>query len=385
LPNHVTTHLRSTPRVIDLIVNAEGEADFNKLVPMPEILRDKSPSSAAVDWAHFAFGTFTINDLRAATPEPGDAFRRGDYGAAAKSLEQSNRIRMLTVGPYPKDFRDDDFEEYLNCLRALKQTGFAYWYDWANENWGTKWNAYESNRIAPDHLSFQTAWSVPSKMLMAIHERLEEGEVLFVKYADEDFGANCGEITLVGGSEKAGIIKPEAYTPAAYRLALDVIYDGKVPEGATLREDGSIRWDDDDEDYGMTRIERIEAACRIVAGLTDTSPHSRCLSARDQVRAALASSDDPIEGMDRVLLSQLRDRMVRWRNNSLHDESYEGEEFTLEGHEVEMAADAIMRALTMQYYQSEGAKALKRISEFDCRCTGVWECPRCIAKEAIKK
>ena len=50
-------------------------------------------------------------------------------------------------------------------LRAVVETGFASWYPWSLENWGTTWGAYRVKVV--DHLTdrfeftFETAWAFP--------------------------------------------------------------------------------------------------------------------------------------------------------------------------------------------------------------------------------
>lgn len=69
------------------------------------------------------------------------------------------------------------------------------WYEWNIKNWGTKWNAYSQNSFPEDDISneitFQTAWSTPEPIILAL-SKLFPNVVIKVKFADEDFGSNCG-------------------------------------------------------------------------------------------------------------------------------------------------------------------------------------------------
>jgi hypothetical protein len=69
----------------------------------------------------------------------------------------------MQEGPYPIDWSTEDFEQLLRCMRSLREYGHTSWYEWSNANWGTKWNAYEINRISDTVIKFQTAWSMPAK------------------------------------------------------------------------------------------------------------------------------------------------------------------------------------------------------------------------------
>lgn len=69
------------------------------------------------------------------------------------------------------------------------------WYDWHCEYWGTKWNAYDGYTMQGiDYVTlvFSTAWSYPDGI---IRELINMGYELEYKYADEDFGHNCGIIS----------------------------------------------------------------------------------------------------------------------------------------------------------------------------------------------
>ena len=68
------------------------------------------------------------------------------------------------------------------------------WYTWRNKYWGTKWRAYECNSIIKDDsitFIFSTAWSMPYPIIE--HLRLL-GYEFELKYADEDYGSNCGTL-----------------------------------------------------------------------------------------------------------------------------------------------------------------------------------------------
>lgn len=69
------------------------------------------------------------------------------------------------------------------------------WYKWHCTYWGTKWGAYDCYTIIGKsfiQFVFSTAWNVAQPII----ERLSLlGFPLEVKYADEDWGSNCGVVT----------------------------------------------------------------------------------------------------------------------------------------------------------------------------------------------
>jgi hypothetical protein len=210
------------------VLDYMGESfDFNKILPMPEVFNGHSPHHGVVEVAKFAMGLITVTDLE---KSPAEAFKAGDYGAAASILERSNTIRHLRSGPYPKDYSDKDFADFLQCCRGIKETGFAYWYDWSCAHWGTKWNAYSVKRVSPTIVRFQTAGSAPLPVLYALSLRFPLA-LLTLRWADEDYGCNAGVMSWLDGSESGGLL--ENNSREARDLAFELCYANALPEGAT--------------------------------------------------------------------------------------------------------------------------------------------------------
>ena len=120
--------------------------------------------------------------------------------------------------------------------RNLNKYGYRSWYDWANEKWGTKWNAYNQTYSSNSEFQFDTAWKSPLPLIIELSKQNPELEIK-VKYADEDFGYNCGEYTIKNGK----IINDLDIVPGskeAYELAIEVLG----------RPDG-IEWDEEKQSY----------------------------------------------------------------------------------------------------------------------------------------
>ena len=73
------------------------------------------------------------------------------------------------------------------------------WYEWHIANWGTKWNAYEGYTIiGKTQLTFvfNTAWCIPIQIYSLLGALcVKSGYSMEVRYADEDYGSNCGTLT----------------------------------------------------------------------------------------------------------------------------------------------------------------------------------------------
>ena len=74
------------------------------------------------------------------------------------------------------------------------------WYEWCNQNWGTKWNSCDNDiDIAGRTIIFSTAWSCPMPIVAALADKFPDVDFIW-KYADEDTGSNTGRIAYEGGN-----------------------------------------------------------------------------------------------------------------------------------------------------------------------------------------
>ena len=187
MPNHIQNQLIVTSKTneeLDLFINAiKGEdevIDFNTIIPMPQELKD-TESSTKVDSAVAYFVSKT------------------DKGT---ELKETSRFR------FPSTFyTQEKFDKYNeNELKELYELGERYynifktygyfnWYDWRLDNWGTKWNAYETSIGIPTQNSvrifFQTAWGGVPFVISKLVEKFPKLEFEY-KFADEDRGYNGG-------------------------------------------------------------------------------------------------------------------------------------------------------------------------------------------------
>ena len=100
---------------------------------------------------------------------------------------------------YPKS--DPRHEERIKERAMLKEKyGFEGWYDWCVENWGTKWNACETEYMEPSesdkapYYIFQTAWDSPIPVILEMSRQfptltfnLESEEESGEFYYEKDF------------------------------------------------------------------------------------------------------------------------------------------------------------------------------------------------------
>ena len=155
----------------------------------------------------------------------------------------------------PEHYEEDKAEHYAlieRAERAKAETGYADWYSWANNEWGTKWSmdvtgyTYDVDRDPEAiHISGNTAWAPPIALLEKISQK---------------FGVKVSIAYFEGGMDFVGA---------------SVIIDGTTYDSAGsfldhLPED--FDWDDDEsweihDDMRDRLIDHHERQAAIQAGL----------------------------------------------------------------------------------------------------------------------
>ena len=96
------------------------------------------------------------------------------------NVDFNNVIKMpeqLDIGAVP-------LKPNETMLKNKKETGYYSWCDWSIENWGTKWNAYESRRVGDNTVEFLTAWSPPIPVIEELSKKYPD-HVFKLSYRDE--------------------------------------------------------------------------------------------------------------------------------------------------------------------------------------------------------
>lgn len=159
MPNHVTNILKASEEVLTALVNGE-KVDFRNVLPW------NLPNEIG---SFYSMAEWLAEEELGLKPE---------FMSSTESSQEIVAQKNLMVENY-------------------KQTGYFHEIDFARKEWGTKWNAYDSN-IQKDRLIFQTAWSAPIKVIIALSKQFPNEEITLT-YADEDIGNNCGRIIFNGG------------------------------------------------------------------------------------------------------------------------------------------------------------------------------------------
>lgn len=213
MPNHVRNILTFPDFAnLDLFTVTDGkkEFDFNKLLPMPEDLNVTSGSITDIACLVYLY-VIRLKQINGyvfdmSSNDKSILFTKESESAFQFALQTYNRLSYTfhdydsfkeTLIKYPDTIQDlcDSGKHYLI---NYKKYGSLDWYGWCNENWGTKWNAYECEVINDSTYSFWTAWATPERIFKALHERFPDVEFSVI-FADEDIASNCGRLSIMDG------------------------------------------------------------------------------------------------------------------------------------------------------------------------------------------
>lgn len=193
MPNNIANKLvvnANTQKEIDdflyAIIGVErGEVlhiDFEKILPTPECL--EGPDSHTEHSLYYYLMTTGKEDM---------VDRWLSYP------------QLLSMDIY-KDKTEEELSDYKirgeEIFNIALQYGAIDWYDWRISNWGTKWNAYETDIDSCDgsvEIYFCTANNGVVPIIKKLVEKYPHLEFIY-KFADEVIANNCGEIYGVDGS-----------------------------------------------------------------------------------------------------------------------------------------------------------------------------------------
>ncbi|MBQ4447480.1 MAG: hypothetical protein II897_04215 [Clostridia bacterium] len=223
MPNYITNVLEldcSDKRFLDVanFVKGDGELgefDFNTLVKMPEEL-DVECGSRGSD-AHRKYISF-LNNLK-----------EGMTAEEVEELEKSYKAQLR---------EEKDWELGKQYYENQRKYGSTTWYDWCVRNWGTKWNACDSDYDPLCHtFTFQTALEGVPNLVKLLSEKFPDVTIDY-SFADEDIGYNVGVIRFQNGDDTSSEF-PEGGSKRAYELAAEIMGVDLKERGYELTKDGT--------------------------------------------------------------------------------------------------------------------------------------------------
>lgn len=249
MPNHVRNIIRikGNPEQVQEILTAVqsdqdgiGSFDFNKLLPMPKSLDIECSTrtkKAIRLYQDFFKESAAISLLFLHAPD---------------STEKQRQVDEL-LQKYDNLTKDDPelMEIGERCCRNIADYGCPTWYEWCNQNWGTKWNAYDCAPYSPgsSEISFNTAWSGIPKLLTLLSQRFPMIEFEYA-WADENVGYNVGIQTYLAGE----VIEENLPAPGcgeAYEMSALIRGEDLSDRGLFPSADGSTyEYQDREEEEG---------------------------------------------------------------------------------------------------------------------------------------
>ena len=180
MPNWVTNKVMARGHVIRSMLDASGRIDFEIVAPFI------GPHGR--DWDGIHMDAEEAAEIICGIPI--------DDHPLIGSLQSENRRRFDI-----RNLSDESFEQFIGMVRNWRACSYLHKMDFNRKVWGTKWNACQS-RVDVDAgvcvCHFDTAWECPVGVLIKVSERFPK-EAIYVAYADEDIGSNCGTFTLENG------------------------------------------------------------------------------------------------------------------------------------------------------------------------------------------
>lgn len=220
-----------------------GTLDFNKVIPMPKSLDIESGTTTDRAVALYLLA------LNPETENYGIAKMEKDkFDALVDKIKQTASFRFVNMSeeeilPYnPYNLQRTSRDRLIKLGKQAVDNYINYnaftWYEWCWENWGTKWNSYDSQTNKDDGFQFCTAWSAPHNVIQALAAK--NPDVSFThEWADEDIGSNCGyNVYDKGRLTETWLPDPDNPKEAVEYAAM--IW-GETPEdlGLVLNEDGT--------------------------------------------------------------------------------------------------------------------------------------------------
>ncbi len=196
MPNWVRNIITAKAETIEKIKEKyfeNGELSFEKVIPMPKtlMLESGSRTDRAIYYAYSKKDEKEQEKIREILRN-----HKGILGEDyTKFITRFSKERIAKIEEFASEYEPssqekelgiETFEELGNTyINNIKEYGFPDWYDWRVENWGTKWDASQID-CNENSITFNTAWSSPSKILIALSKALKDDEIE-VKFADEDY------------------------------------------------------------------------------------------------------------------------------------------------------------------------------------------------------
>lgn len=130
--------------------------------------------------------------------------------------EWEDAVDFNLIVPVPDDIYQGNLGE-----KEREFYGSRNWYDWNTSNWGTKWNAAETERRSDKSVYFDTAWAPPFAYLEALSRKFPT-EVIKVRVAGEYSRSFAGAYIFLNGVRVEDPKSPVTQSEAMFRFGRKV-------------------------------------------------------------------------------------------------------------------------------------------------------------------
>lgn len=178
MPDWTENYLRISKNVAPKYLT-EGRFDFNKVIPMPDVYTAKNadapygPQHSGMhdDETVIIYLTDEFSHELDATAEQLAISSVKDWDLA-KTIERAKALYASCKSPEAKA---NLIESGRLRVDAVKRYGAPDWYAWACRNWGTKWNACDTEIVDKGdgtiEIRFDTAWGYPERIVDALAQK----------------------------------------------------------------------------------------------------------------------------------------------------------------------------------------------------------------------
>lgn len=173
-----------------LLLNKDGEVDFNVLAPMPESLSIESGSTTSYALTYYLTERLTkpARNLKSLVQNMFDEHYDETVKKRLKEAQASG------ANPPCATSWDELYRLGEQYAHNVALYGVPTWYEWCRREWGTKWNASDTQRKDEDSIFFQTPWAPPVAYLGKLIDALPVGAEIEVFWIEE--GGEGGHILL---------------------------------------------------------------------------------------------------------------------------------------------------------------------------------------------
>ena len=228
MPNWVYNTLTIHESQKHLILNSNGNVDFNIIEPMPEEMRDFEPAFGNEEQVLYyltdRMQDTNVNRITDLINEKYTGILTSElaaiYETDPKQAPLMNKADVASLIRKTQDYTRKMSEDRLNEMyesgekrcRFYVQYGATHWYPWSLAHWGCKWNAgdtsVETDSDGTMTINFTTPWGAPDAWI----KKLASYKIDFHLYWLEEQGYQ-GEFNYDSASDTFDVIdlEPESY------------------------------------------------------------------------------------------------------------------------------------------------------------------------------